>query len=171
MSRLPVVWLQLCLLRVAPQDLPASRWLLGYSLGCYLLLSLLATTQANGLVDGILIALLDALLLCGFVMMLLYVTGKPKRILQTLSALTGAGAVLGVPALLLTLVSESGIAPDTESLSVLWLLLLCWNLLVTAHIIRHALSSSLAIGFGLALLYLLVSTQFMVTSFPQLAGE
>jgi hypothetical protein len=164
-------WLDLCLLRVPPQDLPASRWLLGYSLSCYLLPSALASSLSHGFIDGIQIALLDAVLLCGFFMLLLYLLSKPQRVVQTLSALTGAGAVLGMPALLFTAVSESGSGPDNESLSLLWLLLLFWNLLVTAHIMRYALSSSLAIGFGVALLYILVSTQFMVISFPQLAGQ
>jgi hypothetical protein len=171
MKHLLGFWLDLCLLRVPPQELPASRWLLGFSLSCYLLLSTLASALSHGFLDGIQIALLDALLLCGFFMLVLSLLNKPQRIVQTLSALTGAGTVLGIPALLFTAVSESGGGPDNESLSLLWLLLLFWNLLVTAHIMRYALSSSLAIGFGVALLYVLVSTQFMVISFPQLAGQ
>lgn len=171
MKQLLGFWFDLCRLRATPQQLPVSRWLLVFSLCCYLLLSLLATTLSNGFSDGVLIALLDLVLLCAFVALLLYLVNKPQRIMQTLSALTGAGTVLGIPALLLAIVSASGGGPDAEALSVLWLLLLFWNLLVTAHIMRHALSSSLAIGIGVALLYILISTQFMVTSFPQLAGQ
>jgi hypothetical protein len=171
MSQLLGFWMELCLLRAVPQALPASRWLLGFSLVTYLLLSLATTALSAGFVVGLQVAMLDFVLLCGFVMALLYLVNKPRRILQTLSALAGAGSILAVPAILLTLVSGSGIGPDTQSLSVLWLLLLFWNLLVTAHILRHALSSSLALGIGLSLAYILVSTQLMVSVFPHLAGQ
>jgi hypothetical protein len=171
MMRLLGFWLDLCLLRAEPQALPASRWLLGFALACYLLLSLTTAGLSGGFVAGLQVAVLDVVLLCGFVVALLYLVNKPRRISQTLSALAGAGCILAIPAILLTLVMDSGIGPDTSSLSMLWLLLLFWNLLVTAHIIRHALSSSLALGIGLSLVYLLVSTQIMVSVFPELAGQ
>ena len=47
-----------------------------------------------------------------------------------------------------------------------WLLLLVWNLLVAGHILRHALSTSLGIGVGVALLYALFSMQLVATLFP-----
>jgi hypothetical protein len=171
MRQLLRFWLDLCLLRVPPQHLPASPWLLGFSLGCYLLLSVLASTISSGFVTGMQIALLDTVMLSVFAVALLYLLSKPQRILQTLSALAGAGTMLGIPAVALSLVVVSGIGPGAESMSWLWLLLLFWNLLVTAHIIRHAMSSSLALGVAVSLLYILVSTQVMVTSFPQLAGQ
>jgi len=59
--------------------------------------------------------------------------------------------------------------PVPAPLVSLWLLLLLWNLFVMAHIIRHALSSSFAIGFGISLLYALLSMQVITTLFPQQA--
>ncbi len=169
MAQLLRFWLGLCLLRVAPQDLPASHWLLGFSVMCYATVSVLVMVLSYGFADGVRVALLELGLLAVFVGVLLYLLNKPARIRQTLSALTGAGALLGLPALLLVMAApESG---TTQPASAAWLLLLIWNLLVTAHIMRHALSSSLAIGLGVALLYTLVSTQFIMTSFPQLAGQ
>ena len=161
-------WLRLCLLQVAPQDLPASNWLLGFSILCYTVVSVLVMALSYGLADGVRMALLELVLLAGFIVLLLYLLDKPMRIRQTLSALTGAGALLGLPALLLVIT-----APEHEAspLSMVWLILLIWNLVVTAHIMRHALSSSLVIGLAVALLYILVSTQIVVTAFPQLAGQ
>lgn len=170
MIRLLGFWLDLCLLRVPPQDLPASRWLMGFTLACYLLLSVLVASLTHGLAVGIQVALLDLALLAAFVAILLYLTGRPQRIVQTLSALAGSGFILGIPSLLLTLAADSSVGPDNETLSMFWLLLLLWNLVVTAHILRHALSASFALGVGVAVMYILVSTQFMITSFPQLAG-
>jgi hypothetical protein len=129
---------------------------------------MLVMVLSYGFQDGMRIALLELAMLTVFVVLLLYLLGKPARIRQTLSALTGAGTLLGLPALLLVIA-----APEQEAspLSMAWLMLLVWNLLVTAHIMRHALSSSLAIGLAVALLYILVSTQVIVTAFPQLAGQ
>jgi hypothetical protein len=171
MMQLLGFWMDLCLLRAEPQALPASRWLLGFSLAMYLLLSLTTAALSGGFVAGLQVAVLDVVLLCGFVVLLLYMVNKPRRILQTLSALAGAGCILAIPAILLLVAMNSGIGPDESSLPVFWLLLLFWNLLITAHIIRHALSSSLALGIGLSLAYILVSTQIMVSVFPQLAGQ
>jgi hypothetical protein len=42
-----------------------------------------------------------------------------------------------------------------------------WNLLVAGHILRHALSTSLGIGVGVALLYALFSMQCINWLFPQ----
>ncbi len=163
-------WLELCLLRAAPQDIAASNWVLAFSVLCYALVSVLVLTLPYGVVDGVRMASMELGLLAAFIVVLLYLLGKAGRIRQTLAALTGAGALLGIPALLMVLVAppEHG---GNQQVSLAWLVLLIWNLLVTAHIMRHALSSSLLTGLGVALLYSLVSTQFIVTAFPQLAGQ
>ena len=168
MIRLLHFWLGLCLLRNEPGQLPASPWLLGLSILCYLAGSLLVTALAYGLASGGQMVLLELLLLVGFVAGLLYLTGKPARIIQTLSALTGAGTVLNIPALLLAVI-ETG--ADVQMLSPLWLALLVWNLLVTAHIMRHALSGSMLVGIAVAMLYIVVSTRVFVTVFPQLTAQ
>jgi hypothetical protein len=123
----------------------------------------------SGLPAGVGMALLELVLLALFTAGLLYLLGKPQRISQTLAALTGSGGLLGLPALVLVLAA----GPDpAESLSSTgWLLLLLWNLLVNAHIMRHALSVSLALGAGVSVMYMLVSTQVLLAAFPQLAAR
>jgi hypothetical protein len=161
-------WLGLCLLRNEPRQLPASPWLLGLSILCYLAGSLLVTALSYGPSLGAQMVLLELLLLVGFVAGLLYLTGKPARIIQTLSALTGAGALLSFPALLLAVI-ETG--AEVQQLSLLWLALLVWNLLVTAHIMRHALAVSMLVGVAVAMFYIVVSTRVFVTVFPQLTAQ
>jgi len=167
MNRLLQFWLGLCLLRHVPQQLPPSLWLLGLSIVCYAVGSVMVMALSYGLATGVQLGLMELLLLSGYVAGLLSLAGKRERIQQTLSALTGAGTLLAVPALALTLVES---AMDLQ-LAPLWLLLLLWNLLVTAHIMRHALSSSMLAGAGVAMLYVLASTQVIVTVFPQLASR
>ena len=162
-------WLDLCLLRRGPQDLPGSGFFLGLSLVCYAVVSLLVATPSFGVADAALLAMIDTGMLAVFVVLLLYLQGKTERIYQVLSALAGSGSLMGLFALPLVLL----VAPDQPAdqvpvlLGGFWLLLLIWNLFVMAHIMRHALSSSFAIGLGVAVLYALVSMQIVASLFPQ----
>ena len=162
-------WLDLCLLRKGPQDLPASGFFLGLSLGCYALVSWLVASPSFGVMGAAGLALVDTGMLAGFVLLLLYLQSKTERINQALSALAGSGSLMGLFALPLVLLVDPGQPAEQVPalLAGVWLLLLIWNLFVMAHIIRHALSSSFAIGLGAAVLYALVSMQVVATLFPQ----
>ena len=118
-------WFGLCLLRAAPQDIPASRPVLVVSVGCYALVSMLLAGLSSGLHVGIRVALLELALLVMFTAGLLYLFNRPARIGQTLAALTGSGSLLGLPALLLVMIAASDAA--APMLSTGWLLLLVWN--------------------------------------------
>jgi len=161
------VWSELCLLRRTPQDIPASGILLGISLCCYALVSVLVSLPGYGVGRALLLALTDLTLLFAFVCSLLLMQARAARINQTLSAMAGSGSVLGLVALPLLLATGAGASAETVpvSLAVLWLLLLLWNILVVAHIIRHALSSSWLVGFGLSLMYALISMQIIGSLF------
>jgi hypothetical protein len=167
MLQLIRAWFEICLLRRAPQDLPASSYLLGVSLCCYGLVSVLVSSQSYTLSMALLLTLVDLGLLVMFAWSLLYLQNKIARLNQTLSALAGTGSLMGLIALplLLTLAPDAGADTVPASLQSLWLLLLLWNLVIMAHIIRHALSSSFAIGFGISLLYALLNMQVIVTLF------
>lgn len=157
MAQLIRFWFELCLLRAAPQDMSASPLVLGMSVCSYALVSVLLATLSNGFHDGVRMALLELSLLAIYVAGVLYLLSRPARIRQTLAALTGSGTLLGLPALLMIMLT--GAQPTAPLLSAGWLLLMLWNLLVNAHIMRHALSSSLAVGFALSLLYALLYLQ------------
>jgi hypothetical protein len=171
MLQLIRAWFEICLLRRAPQELPASAYLLGLSLCCYGLVSVLVSSQSYPFSKALLLAAVDLGLLVLFVWSLLYLQRKPARINQTLSALAGTGSLMGVIALplLLAIGPETVAEPVPAPLLSLWLLLLLWNLFVMAHIIRHALSSSFAIGFGISLLYALLNMQVIATLFSSQA--
>jgi len=158
----------ICLLRAAPQDLPASRMLLGVTLGLYLLFAWLLAIPAYGQANAVWVALLDTALLIVFIQALLFLLARGPRILQTLTAMAGSGSLLGLLALPLVLWGQPSQAEEQVSglLLYAWLLLLVWNLLVAGHILRHALSTSLGIGVGVALLYALFSMQLVAILFP-----
>jgi hypothetical protein len=75
---------------------------------------------------------------------------------------------MGLFALPLLFFLEPGQAVDSVPvwISVFWLCLFFWSLVVVAHIMRHALSVSFAIGIAVSVLYALVSMQILVTVIP-----
>jgi hypothetical protein len=168
-SRLLTIWLDICLLRAGPQDLPASRVLLGLTLSSYLLVSTLLSLPGYPAFTSLQIAAADLVLLVLFAASVLYLTGRAARLIQTLSALAGTGTLLGL--LGLPLVHSLYRAQDAEQVSLpvllFWLLLMVWNLVVVAHIIRHALSIILPIAVAIAVLYTLVAMQLITALFPQ----
>jgi hypothetical protein len=168
MKQLVRLFAAICLLRAAPQDLPVSRVLLGITLGLYLLLAWILAIPAYGSLRAFQVALLDSALLVVFIQLLLFLLQRGGRILQTLTAMAGSGTLLGLVALPLVLWGQPSQAEAQASGMLLyaWLLLLVWNLLVAGHILRHALSTSLGIGIGVALLYALFSMQLVAVLFP-----
>jgi hypothetical protein len=90
------------------------------------------------------------------------------RLIQTLTALSGTGTLLGLIALPVMQLLSSGQEAGQPFLlaGMLWLLLFGWNLLVMAHIMRHALSVNFPVAIGIAMLYTLVAMQIINALFP-----
>ena len=159
----------LCTLKTAPQDLPASSFLLGLVLPVYFATSLVVAMLQWPVSTAILAALLDTALLTMLTRLLLWVRLLSGRFLQTLTALAGSGALLAVLAVPLVLwQQQAGAAADGIAAlpSVLLLLWTGWNVVVVGHILRHALSTLLALGIGLAAVYAYISFQLMRILFP-----
>ena len=169
MLQLIRAWFDICLFRKGPQDLPVSGVLPGLSLACYALVSLLVALPSSGMAVAIQLAALDVVMLVVFVSSLLYLQSKTERVGQTLSAMAGSGTLMGLLALPLVLLVDPDLPAEQLSplLTGSWLSLLIWNLFAMAHIMRHALSISFAVGLGAAVLYALVSMQIVATLFPQ----
>jgi len=98
MKLLLIRFIEICLLRAGPQDLPASSVLLVATLAVYsmagLLLSLLNTTLAYAL----LLTIVDMLLLAGLLYLVLLLRTRTTRFVQALTALAGTGAILEMSA-------------------------------------------------------------------------
>jgi hypothetical protein len=172
MSRLILIWFDICLLRAGPQDLPASRELLGLSMASYTLASFLLSLPGYPLVSAVQLALMDAGLVVVFAVTALYLTGKTARLTQTLTALSGTGTLLGLIALPVIQLLASGKESGQPALlaGMLWLALFGWNLIVVAHIVRHALSVNFFVATGIAILYTLVAMQIINALFPVSLG-
>jgi hypothetical protein len=157
------LFVDICLFRKGPQDAPTSRMLLKLVLAAYLLANLLITLLESPWHEGLLKVVLEVLILLGFVWISLIMAGKPNRWLQTTISLLGTDALINSLALPL----EAYLMADPKNGFIPWLLLLMmfWQIAVVAHILRHALSQPLAVGFGLAIVYVAFSIQVIVLLF------
>lgn len=154
--------LDIALLQRGPQALPAASWLTVAALVAYGAVGMLAHRMIAPEINPAGPVVFDLSLLVGFVLSLLYWRSFPARVYQTLAALGGTGTLLtlcGLPVIHLLEPEGQGEALVSAG-AVLWLVLMGWSLLVTAHILRHALAVSLPAGVLLSMVYMMVSIFF-----------
>jgi hypothetical protein len=86
--------------------------------------------------------------LIGMTVALLYAFARSARIVQTLTALLGASAIIGLVVAILVAVLPA--LPDLLRIAIF-----VWNMFVIAHILRHALDTWFALGCLIAFAYAL----------------
>lgn len=158
------LFLDICLYRKGPQDLPASGFLFRLVLAVYLALGTLLLAPDVGWPQALLQTATETVMSLTVVAALLYTVNRPQRFLQMAIAWLGTDALisaLGIPPLQLLASFGAG-----ELLGILWLGLVGWHVAIMAHIVRHALSHPLPIGFVVAILYTVASFQLMAFLFP-----
>ena len=155
MLRLIQSLFEVCLLRRAPQDLPASSAFLVMTF----LASLLTGTMlasSTGLSPGLGRAqsLADAAFMLVLLYVALYLLDRLPRFRQSATALLGSSALLGlIAAVPLALLPEGAEGRESGGAALLFLALIAWSILVTGHILRHTFELSLGQGVGVAVLY------------------
>ncbi|GMQ89046.1 MAG: hypothetical protein BMS9Abin09_0491 [Gammaproteobacteria bacterium] len=166
-------WLEQCLLRRAPQADPVSGTVLLWALLGYVLLDLLQARTSSGWLTSLGMTALDTLFMVLFSWSVLRLTNKTARYMQTLTALAGTGAVLGLVGL--PLIQQAAQTRPGEGpggmLLLGWMLLLVWNISVQAHIYRHALSSRYGVGLLVAGLQMVLVISLLETLFPPVTGS
>ncbi len=169
MIQLIKLFWDICAVKAAPQDLPASSFLLVLAVLAYFVTGAVVATFQWPLSQAILAAFLDTVFLTVLSRVLLWARMLSGRFVQTLTALAGSGAVMTVIALPLVMwqgfvgVTDAN-APTLPS----WLLMIwmIWNVVVVGHILRHALSTVLPLGIGLAAVYAYITFQLMRIFLP-----
>ncbi|MBL3589057.1 MAG: hypothetical protein JMN24_04580 [gamma proteobacterium endosymbiont of Lamellibrachia anaximandri] len=157
-------FVDLCLLRAAPQDLPASGVILAGTFLLNILVSLLMIVDAR---HGPGLALIESLFETFLMLVVLYLALRTRRLRgrfqQSATALMGSGLLLGL--LALPLVAWSHRSESTEA-SLLLLLLIIWSIVVLGHIIRHTFGLTLNIGVALGVLYTMLAWSMVARLFP-----
>jgi hypothetical protein len=158
-QRLFFHFLQLCLLRTKPQDLPVSRFLFGSTLFAAVLTAMpLLVGPLGGMGPALGAVLLDILLVSIVLLGALRMLAKAERFIQTATAIFGAGAVINLFSLPLVVVLDSSASPSAAQAvgALAYLLVIAWSLVVTGHILRHAFNIRMAGGVMLALVYFIL---------------
>ena len=169
MIQLIKMFWDICAVKAAPQDLPVSSFLLGLALLAYLVTGAVVAAFQWPLAQAIPAALLDTVFLTVLSRVLLWARMLSGRFVQTLTALAGSGAVMTVIALPLVLwQSFVGVTDANAPTLPSWLLMIwmIWNVVVVGHILRHALSTVLPLGIGLAAVYAYITFQLMRIFLP-----
>ena len=155
---------ELCLLRLGPQQMPTSAVLFGLLVLFYLLLgTLLAITADIDPVLGLLESLFEVTLMLGLLYLALKMVRKLERFSQTATAILLFELLLTL--LALPLVSWYQRTGSTES-GLLMLVLIFWSIVVLGHILRHTFEVDLNLGIAAAVLYTLVSWNIIALLFP-----
>jgi hypothetical protein len=153
MSGLLQKFLQIALLRAAPQELP------GYSLVFWIAIAAVFVTSFAGLMfaypfaDALTRSIAAILIPGAIVYVALLVKRIPSRFQQCYAAMCGASAVVYVIALpLMPAFFSASVSTTAGKLVVMVILLLdVWMLLINAHVFRHTFEVGLATGVSLAL--------------------
>ena len=170
LSTLSKAFLDICLLRKGPQDLPKSSVLLYLSLILYMVFDVLLTVQARPFEDALLVSFIDVGFLLGVIFFILKQHHYLDRWVQTITALCGTGVILGI--FIFPLV-YGGAQNQYETwlqqiIIILFLIMVIWNIAVLAHIVRNAISTSLGIGIAIAILYIWMSSLLISMLFPEI---
>lgn len=146
-------YIDICLFKRGPQDLPSSPILLAGTTFIYGLLQILIALLDLKPKDALLLGLLAPFLLLGSTLLLLHIVRLGNRWVQTATAFAGSGAIFSIVALplVIALAAAGSNQPATVLPRSLWFILLMWNLAVIAHIWKNALSTNIAVGIALSI--------------------
>jgi hypothetical protein len=161
-------FVDLCLLRAAPQDLPASPVLLALALIANLLVgTLLAVRSSLGLVLSATASLVEIVLMLAVLRLALNWRGRGARFQQTATAVMGSSTLISLLVLPLLGLGNASTGSDLATLAVLLrVALVIWSLVVLGHILRHAFDIALGLGIAIGVLYTVGSYMVLRPLFP-----
>ncbi len=155
---------KICLFKKGPQDIPHSTLLLQLSLIGFAIAKFLLAQLSIDSFSALLQIGVELIIIIIFARLVLIITHKPQRFLQTMCALIGTDALFSV--LAIPIISSLIINNSNGLATLAMLALMLWNWLVTAHIIQHAINKSFSFAAGLVFLYIFSAYQIMGVLFP-----
>lgn len=140
------------LLRANPQDLPTSTIPTVVAVVLYYVVDIITALAWTSFEYAAVAAAVDTLLLGALTYSTLKLRRHGERFLQTLTALAGCGAILGIVTTAFSAVVPGGASSLYVSLPALF-----WLLAVYGHILRHALEVPYMAGIAATAIYLFLS--------------
>lgn len=167
MYQLVMLFFRIAMLKNGPSDVPASPLVLRVMLPLYVAINYLILMLHGSASTALAQIGADFAMMVVFVWPLLYFSGKPARFRQTLAAMVGTDTVISFIAI--PAIASLNSNPN-ELAYFAMLALMAWHWVVSGHILRHALDRSWFFGLGLALLYIMMSSQVMAGLFPEIVS-
>ncbi len=151
--------IQLCLLRIGPEDLPGDARLPWVLAAGYVLSGGLLFMAKEGFASGMMRAALDAALLAGFVWGALKMREYPERFNQTYAALLGISLVMTLLSWpVFNAVPDEMVADKLHPAQIGMLALLLWSLIAQGQVVRRALDVNAGMGLLLVFVYFMLSS-------------
>jgi hypothetical protein len=152
----------LCLLRVAPQDLPHSRVLEALAVLAYASLSFVIALFSVSGGYAIVAAAVDTGMLVALAYGGLWVLDLRNRSTKLITALAASGALwqlFTIPVVSMISGEPSSDTPSTVAQigTLLYLALILWAVAIIGNILRHAFNLKIFYGLGIAVLYVYTS--------------
>lgn len=134
-------YIEICLFKASPADVPSSHWLMKITLLFYFIVGVVISRIDQNWDISLFTSLTDTLAMIVAVLLLLHFRGYTARFQQTVTAMAGTGACIGCIGI--PIVYFFSQVKENEQLGSIALLLMVavmiWSLMVTAHIFRNAL--------------------------------
>lgn len=160
--------LALLILKSAPQDLPYSPQFTVQLAVVYVLSAIVVlqtTVNPDDALAGIFLGLLVQYVFTYFVLKALH---KGARFVQTFCALLGVSILFNLLSwpIFAVLAGEAGADSVKATMSLLFLLIISWEVLVKAHIFRHALEMKMLGALALSFSLFFISVALSQLLFP-----
>ncbi len=168
MKELIQLFTQIALLRRGPQDVPASMLLLGMTIVGYFGINFLVSSlmpPVKGWPSHLAVDVVFTLL---WYVVLLRLTGRSERTLQTTTAVFGFQAVLS-PLLVISDGLMLRFAQDATwqlPVALIWLMLVIWVIAANSHVVKAALEWSSAASVFLVILQIIAGQLVLFALFP-----
>jgi hypothetical protein len=173
MKELIQAYTQIALLRLGPQDLPASRLLLAVTMIAYFGVSLVVIRLMPPLPGWEEHPGLDILFWLVWYFVLLRLAGRSERILQTTAAVIGFQTILAAPMVVADWLMLRFAKDETWQLPValMWLMLFIWMIAANSHVVKTAFEWSSFASVALVILQIFAQQLLMIALFvPITAG-
>jgi len=144
-------------LKASPADAPLSLTAQYTAILAYWTVGVIILIQSQSLIESVFVSAVQTGLLIFIVNVSLWIRKNPERIVQTVTAITGAGTIISIIAFPIIMLF-SGAEGTTQYLyTAFWIVLVVWETVMIAHVFRFALDIPFIAAAGMAMIFLYLS--------------
>jgi hypothetical protein len=162
------IFVDLCLIKTGPKEVPDSEVLLKLVFLIYFLAGTLLLSSSMEFSEAVIQSFIETLLVGLFIYILAIFFAVKNRFNQSITAIYGSGALItifSVPFVFMieNLTKQGG---STGVVGMIVFLIVCWSFIVMANIIREMIQKSFSISLLLTFCYLYLSYQVIQMVYP-----